>query len=160
MRDAGLELRIVLARTVGNRNTTTLLLQSVSPGSRVNTTFQFGFVSLDIINATTMDQGEYTVELMSSSGSVHSTAKLTVQARREMEPDYSKSEMMRQVEVKQSHVQQQQQVVEVREQPPQRPEFVKNLKDQSGLNEGANMHLEAKVQKVKRLLNVDMFQAG
>ena len=67
----------------------------------MNTKFQFGYVSLDIISSTVMDQGEYTVEVRSASGSAHSTAKLMVQARKEMEPDYTRSEMMQQVEMKQ-----------------------------------------------------------
>ena len=58
-------------------------------------------MSLDIISSTVMDQGEYTVEVRSASGSAHSTAKLMVQARKEMEPDYTRSEMMQQVEMKQ-----------------------------------------------------------
>ena len=70
-------------------------------GARVNTKFQFGYVSLDIISSTVMDQGEYTVEVRSASGSAHSTAKLMINPRKEMEPDYTRSEMMQQVEMKQ-----------------------------------------------------------
>ncbi len=109
----------------------------------MNTAFQFGFVALDIINSTVNDQGEYTCEVVSASGSAHSTAKLVVQTKREVEPDYSRSEMMRQVEMKQQF--QQQTVVEAKEPPPQKPEFVKHLQDQSDMSEGANVHLEAQV---------------
>ena len=70
-------------------------------GARVNTKFQFGYVSLDIISSTVMDQGEYTVEVRSASGSAHSSAKLMINPRKEMEPDYTRSEMMQQVEMKQ-----------------------------------------------------------
>ena len=81
----------------------TLHNEAIQPfaGARVNTKFQFGYVSLDIISSTVMDQGEYTVEVRSASGSAHSSAKLMINPRKEMEPDYTRSEMMQQVEMKQ-----------------------------------------------------------
>jgi hypothetical protein len=57
-------------------------------GSRVNTACQFGFVSFDMLNAATNDSGEYTVVVKNDAGSIQSSARLAVQAKREIELEY------------------------------------------------------------------------
>ena len=113
-------------------------------GSRVNTACQFGFVSLDMLNATTSDIGEYTVVINNESGSIQSTARLIVQPKREIELEYQHSQSLRQVETHQ------QQVIHkvIEEEPPQRPEFVRPLAASADKPEGSNIHLEAQVNPV------------
>ena len=113
-------------------------------GSRVNTACQFGFVSLDMLNATTSDIGEYTVVINNESGSIQSTARLIVQPKREIELEYQHSQSLRQVETHQ------QQVIHkvIEEDPPQRPEFVRPLAASADKPEGSNIHLEAQVNPV------------
>ena len=110
----------------------------------MNTACQFGFVSLDMLNATTSDTGEYTVIVKNESGSVQSSARLVVQARKEIELEFQHSQSLRQVEVSQ------QQTVHkvIEEEKPPRPEFVRPLVASAEKPEGSNIHLEAQVNPV------------
>lgn len=47
-------------------------------GSRFRTYYDFGFVALDIIHATSLDSGEYTVRATNHLGSAHTSACVRV----------------------------------------------------------------------------------
>ena len=57
-------------------------------GSRVNTACQFGFVSLDMLNTTVSDSGEYICVVSNNAGTTQSSCRMVVQPRKDMEPDF------------------------------------------------------------------------
>ena len=131
--------------------------QLVTASSRVNTTCQFGFVSFEMLNSTTADNGEYVCVLKNDAGSTQSACTLVVQAKKELESEFH-SQTLRQVEQVQ-HVQHVQQVQE--EVMPPRPEFVKKLEAVNEKPEGSNVHLEAQVNPVSdHTMNIEWFKDG
>lgn len=125
-------------------------------GSRINSTCQFGFVALEMLNSSTNDAGEYTCVVKNDAGTTQSACRLTVQARKEMESEFH-SQSLRQVEMKQ-----QQQTVTIQEEVmPQKPEFVKPLSDLGEKPEGSNVHLEAQVTPASdATMQIDWFKDG
>ena len=127
-----------------------------SKGSRVNTTCQFGFVSLDMLNTTISDSGEYICIVRNDAGTTQCSCKVMVQARKELEQDFY-SESLRQVEMKQE----QKVMVETVEAKPAKPEFVKPLTNQGDLSEGSNVHLEAQVNPVSdHTMTIEWYKDG
>ena len=61
--------------------------QLLSASSRINTACQFGFVSMDMLNTTTTDAGEYTCIVKSESGLDKSFCTLFVNSRKEVESE-------------------------------------------------------------------------
>lgn len=55
--------------------------KSLSMSARINTTYRFGFIALDILGLTDIDQGVYTCVISSATGSAESSATLHVQVR-------------------------------------------------------------------------------
>ena len=55
-------------------------IQCIVSGSRFRTYYDFGYVALDIIHATALDSGEYTVRATNHLGSAHSSACVRVRA--------------------------------------------------------------------------------
>ena len=90
------------------------------------------------------DSGEYTCVVSNDAGSVQSSSRVQVQARKEIETDFY-SQGIRQVEMKQESMTQQKIEIEAK---PTKPEFVKPLNDVGDLGEGSNVHLEAQVNPV------------
>ena len=118
----------------------------ITASSRVNTICQFGYVALDMLNATAMDSGEYTCEIRNESGAVHTSAKLVVQTRREIDAEANAA---RQQTLKHTEMKATQEIRrEVREPPPARPEFVRQLEAQVDKPEGGTIHLEAQVNPI------------
>merc|ERR1719210_1870841 len=74
--------------------------QTISASSRVNTACQFGFVSLDMLNTTISDSGEYICVVSNNAGTTQSSCRVVVQPRKDMEPDFY-SQGIRQVEMRQ-----------------------------------------------------------
>ena len=54
----------------------------------MNTSCQFGFVSLDMLNTTVSDSGEYVCVVKNDAGNVQSSCRVIVQPRKDMEPDF------------------------------------------------------------------------
>lgn len=55
--------------------------KSLSMSARINTTYRFGFIALDILGLSDYDQGVYTCVISSATGSAESSASLLVQGR-------------------------------------------------------------------------------
>merc|ERR1712223_2297961 len=131
--------------------------QTISASSRVNTACQFGFVSLDMLNTTVSDSGEYICVVSNNAGTTQSSCRMVVQPRKDMEPDFY-SQGIRQVEMRQEQQQQRVEVVEVK---TTKPEFVKPLADLGDMAEGSNIHLEAQVNPVSdHTMSIEWFKDG
>ena len=113
--------------------------QLLSASSRINTACQFGFVSMDMLNTTTTDAGEYTCIVKSESGMDKSFCTLFVNSRKEVESEmHSQSLKM----VQESH--QTQQVV-VQEETVPAPKFTRHLQNMGERVEGSSIKLEAQI---------------
>lgn len=127
-------------------------------GSRVNTACQFGFVSLEMLNTTTADSGEYICVVGNDAGCTQSSCRVIVQPRKEIEANFY-SESLKQVDMRSE--QQTRQVIMMEEPKPAKPEFVRPLADLSGQHEGSNVHLEAQVNPVSdHTMTIEWFKDG
>lgn len=54
-------------------------------GSRITTTFRFGFIALDMLSIVPEDAGEYACVVVSATGNAQSVAKLTVTGKKLIE---------------------------------------------------------------------------
>merc|ERR1719402_1076416 len=111
----------------------------IPASSRINTACQFGFVSMDMLNATGSDAGDYTCVVRSDSGHDKSFCHLTVMAKKEIESEmHSQSLKM----VQESH--QSQQVV-VQEEIQPAPKFTRPLNNLGERLEGSSIKLEGQI---------------
>ncbi len=110
-------------------------------GSRVNYINQFGYVALEMLGTATHDVGEYTCELKNAAGAARTSARLTVNARRELESEMA----ARQQTLKHTETHREQQKVAEKEPLPSPPKFVRQLQDAPAAAEGVSVHLEAQV---------------
>lgn len=117
----------------------------VTASSRINTICQFGYVALDMLNAALRDGGEYTCEVRTNSGVVHSTGRLTVQAKRDRDAEAAaRAESLRHTDMKMRQT-----TVRVESEPlPDKPKFVRGLVDLRDKPEGSTVHLEAQVNPI------------
>ena len=113
--------------------------QLLPASSRINAACQFGFVSLDMLNTTAEDAGEYTCVVKSDSGLDKSFCTLSVTSRREIESEMH-SQSLRSV---QESAQVQQVVVQEEAVPP--PKFTKHLQNMGERMEGTSIKLEAQI---------------
>ena len=66
-------------------------------GSRVNSSCQFGYATMSMLNSEQADAGEYTCLVKTEAGSVHSSCMLSVEAKKELVSE-SHSSNLRMVE--------------------------------------------------------------
>ena len=127
-----------------------------SSGSRINTTCQFGFISLDMLNSTVSDSGEYTCLIRTDAGSVRSSCRLAVSQRIEIESELH-SASLHTVE----HTQQQQVVTLVQEEKVPAPKFTRKLQNLEGRMEGSSVKLEAQVTPTSdSSMKIEWFKDG
>ena len=113
--------------------------QLIPASSRINTSCQFGFVTLDMLKTTSSDAGEYTCIVKSDSGLDKSFCTLTVNTKKEVESEmHSQSLKM----VQESH--QAQQVV-IQEEVVPAPKFTRPLQNMGERMEGSSIKLEAQI---------------
>merc|ERR1719402_158301 len=111
----------------------------IPASSRINTACQFGFVSMDMLNATGSDAGDYTCVVRSDSGHDKSFCQLTVMAKKEIESEmHSQSLKM----VQESH---QSQHVIVQEEIQPAPKFTRPLNNLGERLEGSSIKLEGQI---------------
>ena len=115
----------------------------IPASSRINTACQFGFVSMDMLNTSMSDAGEYTCVVKSDSGLDKSFCTLTVMAKKEIESEmHSQSLRM----VQESH--QTQQVV-VQEEMVPAPQFTRPLTNLGERLEGSSIKLEGQINPLR-----------
>lgn len=129
-------------------------------GSRANSTFQFGFIALDLISIIIEDSGEYVCRVTSATGVAESRAILRVSQKPAIEKstqhpssleyiqhleDYSKYQRSESLEESTTH----------------KPHFIRPLTDLGELEEGKNAHFEAQLTPVSDpTMRVEWYKDG
>lgn len=116
----------------------------VTVGSRFRTYYDFGFVALDIIHATTLDSGEYTVRATNQLGSAHTSACVRIIGRSDIVTDTQNElslEQIQQLEDASRYRRQMAEDITVH----QAPQFTRPLHNIETV-EGTNIHLECRLQ--------------
>lgn len=132
----------------------------MTPGSRANSTFQFGFIALDLISIIIEDSGEYICRVTSSTGVAESRAILRVSQKPAIEKstqhptsleyiqhleDYSKYQRSESLEESTTH----------------KPQFIRPLQELGELEEGKNAHFEAQLTPVSDpTMRVEWYKDG
>lgn len=131
----------------------------ITVGSRFRTYYDFGFVALDIIHASTMDVGEYTVRATNQLGSAHTSACVRVIGQRDVVTET-------QNEMSLEHIQFLEDGSRYRRETSedvsivQAPTFTRPLHNIETI-EGTNVHLECRLQPVSDpYMRVDWFVNG
>lgn len=131
----------------------------ITVGSRFRTYYDFGFVALDIIHATGLDAGEYTVRATNQLGSAHTSAMVQVMGRSDILTET-------QNEMSLEHIHQLEEQTRDRRQThdeynvAQAPQFTRPLHNIETF-EGTNIHLECRLQPVgDPTMRVDWFVNG
>lgn len=131
----------------------------VTVGSRFRTYYDFGFVALDIVHATVLDSGEYTVRATNHLGSAHTSACVRVIAKSDIVTDTQNEQSLEQIQMLEDsskyrrHIQEDVTVV-------QAPQFTRPLHNIETV-ELTNVHLECRLQPVgDASMRVDWFVNG
>ena len=110
--------------------------------TRITTYFQYGFISLDIINVNISDSGEYTCRVTNHRGVAESKATLNVQRKTKMESKTQQhSENIEYLTHFETTTIKSSEQVDSREPP----KFTKKLKDVGELVEGQSAHFETQI---------------
>lgn len=118
----------------------------VTVGSRFRTYNDFGFVALDIIHATALDSGEYTVRATNHLGTAHTSACVRVIGHSDIVTDTQHEQSLEQIQMLEDssrHRRQQTEEVTVL----QAPQFTRPLHNIETV-EGTNVHMECRLQPV------------
>lgn len=131
----------------------------VTIGSRFRTYYDFGFVALDIIHASTADSGEYTVRATNHLGSAHTSSCVRVVGRSDIVTDTQNEQSLEQIQVLEDLSRRRNQQAEDIT-VLQAPQFTRALHNIETV-EGTNVHLECRLQPVgDPTMKVDWFVNG
>jgi hypothetical protein len=120
--------------------------KSIPQGHRFRTTYDFGFVALDILYAYPEDSGTYTCRAINALGETSSTSNLTVQGKSGLLLDSMDSQRLSQLsrlETSKTSYKVQTEDVEIT-----KPVFTTALKNISGASENSTVHLECRLEPV------------
>lgn len=118
----------------------------VTVGSRFRTYYDFGYVALDIIGATSMDSGEYTVRATNHLGSAHTSACVRVIGQSDIVTDSLNETSLEQIQtLEDANRRRHQPQEEITLMGP--PQFTRPLHNIE-TSEGTNIHLECRLQPV------------
>ncbi|XP_023947919.2 titin [Bicyclus anynana] len=133
--------------------------RAVTVGSRFRTYYDFGFVALDIIHATSVDSGEYTVRAVNHLGSAHTSAMVRVIERSDVVTDTQNEQAVEQIQILEDAARRGRQVQEDIT-VMRAPHFSRALHNIETV-EGTNVHLECRLQPVgDPTMKVDWFCNG
>lgn len=118
----------------------------VTVGSRFRTYNDFGFIALDIIHASTLDVGEYTVRATNQLGSAHTSACVRVIGHSDVVTDTQNEMSMEQIQYLEDSTRRHRETSEDVN-IMQAPTFTRPLHNIETI-EGTNIHLEARLQPV------------
>nr|XP_029725955.1 titin-like isoform X8 [Aedes albopictus] len=132
----------------------------IQASSRANTTFQFGFVALDLLSIVMEDSGEYTCRVSSSTGVAESRAMLSVQPKPPIEQQSQHSAALHQIQNLEDYSKYVR-TESIEEVVNQRPAFTRPLQDLGQLEEGRNAHFEAQITPVSDpTMRVEWYKDG
>jgi titin len=120
------------------------LRECLCQGSRCNTTYRFGYISLELMTIIYEDSGEYVCRVTSASGVAQSQALLSVTARAGIEQQSQYPDSLQYIQQLEDYTKYQR-TESVDESSAQRPNFVKPLREMGELQEGRNAHFEAQL---------------
>lgn len=131
----------------------------VTVGSRFRTYNDFGFVALDIVHATALDSGEYTVRATNHLGSAHTSACVRVITRSDIITDTQHEQSLEQIQMLEDSSRHRRQVTD-EVTVFQAPQFTRPLHNIETV-EGTNVHMECRLQPVgDSTMRVEWFVNG
>lgn len=131
----------------------------VTVGSRFRTYYDFGFVALDIIHATSIDSGEYTVRATNHLGSAHTSACVRVIGRSDIDTETQHEMSLEQIQMLED-ASRQRRTLQEDITVMQAPHFTRPLHNIETI-EGTNVHMECRLQPVgDPTMKVDWFVNG
>ena len=120
----------------------------LAASSRIQTNHDFGYVAIDILEAKREDSGTYTLVASNALGTQQANVELKVEAHMQS-IDQTTIHAKAVEETKRFEMKQESHQVEVQELYPQAPPvFVQKLQDIPPVQEGQNVHFEAKLEPV------------
>lgn len=118
----------------------------ITIGSRFRTYYDFGFVALDIVHATSLDSGEYTVRATNHLGSAHTSACVRIICRSDIVSETQNEVSLEQIQMLEDSSRRREQVTEDLT-VMQAPKFTRPLHNIEVV-EGTNVHMECRLQPV------------
>lgn len=132
----------------------------IQASSRANTTFQFGFVALDLLSIVLEDSGEYTCRVSSSTGVAESRAMLSVQPKPPIEQQTQHPSTLEHIQNLEDYSKYAR-TESIEEVVNQKPAFNRPLQDLGQLEEGRNAHFEAQITPVSDpTMRVEWYKDG
>ena len=120
----------------------------LAASSRIQTNHDFGYVAIDILEVKKEDSGTYTLVATNALGTQQANVDLKVEAHSQS-VDQTTLHSKTLEETKRFEMKQEVQQVQIQELYPQAPPvFVQKLQDIPPVQEGANVHFEAKLEPV------------
>ncbi|XP_055379031.1 titin isoform X2 [Condylostylus longicornis] len=127
-------------------------------GSRFKTYHDFGFVALDIVQATSLDSGEYTVRATNHLGSAHTSACVRIISKSDVVTESQNEYALEQIEMLEASKRQREVQEDLTIMSP--PQFTRPLHNIETV-EGTNIHLECRLQPVgDPSMHIDWFVNG
>uniref|UniRef100_A0A1B6D7W5 Ig-like domain-containing protein n=2 Tax=Clastoptera arizonana TaxID=38151 RepID=A0A1B6D7W5_9HEMI len=117
----------------------------IPQGHRFKTTYDFGFVALDVLYAYPEDSGTYMCKARNAVGEAVTTCSVTVDSKSGLQLDTLDEQRLKKIRDLESYEQPRKEEVEPIGQPPV---FITPLNSLQGLKEGDHAHLECRVEPV------------
>lgn len=129
-------------------------------GSRIKTTHDFGFVTLDIVGSIPEDSGVYTCKAINQAGEAVSSISMKVRTKSSIVGDSLLPESWEKIQLKEASMQKAPDMFPDTT-PQQAPIFIQHLQSYDKLVEGQHIYLEATVEpKVDPNLRIEWFKNG
>lgn len=134
--------------------------QELKLGSRIKTTHDFGFVTLDIASTVTDDSGIYMCKAINNAGEAVSSTSTKVRGKSSIAGESLLPESWEKIQLKEAAMLQPP-TLHSDASPQQAPVFVTHLQSHDKLVEGQHVHLEAQVEpRVDPNLRIEWFKNG
>lgn len=131
-----------------------------SEGSRANSTFQFGFIALDLISIIIEDSGEYVCRVTNTAGVAESRAVLRVSQKPAIEKSTQHPSSLEYIQNLEDYSKYQRSE-SIEEATTNKPQFIRPLQDLGNLEEGMNAHFEAQLTPVSDpTMRVEWYKDG
>ncbi|KAL1117095.1 hypothetical protein AAG570_004423, partial [Ranatra chinensis] len=130
----------------------------IPQGHRFKTTYDFGFVALDILYAYAEDSGTYMCKARNSAGEAVTTCSVTVDSKEGLQLDTLDEQRLKKIRELEHFERPHKEEVEP---APQKPVFITPLNSLENLKEGDHAHLECRVEPINDAnLKIEWFVNG